>query len=135
VNVLVDTCVWSLLLRRATTAGGPEVRELTALLAEERVVMIGPVRQELLSGVRNARQFELLRERLRAFDDLALRPEHHEEAARCFNRCRDEGIQGSNTDFLLCAVSLAHDLAIFTTDQDFVAYRKALPLRLHAPRG
>lgn len=134
-NVVVDTCVWSLLLRRASAEGGTEVRELTALLAEERVVLIGPVRQELLSGVRNARQFELLRERLRAFDDLALRPEDDEEAARCFNRCRDKGIQGSNTDFLLCAVSLVHGLAMFTTDQDFVAYRTALPLRLHAPRA
>ena len=49
-SVLVDTPVWSLALRRGAPQDGPEVRELRALLVEGRVVMMGPIRQELLSG-------------------------------------------------------------------------------------
>jgi predicted nucleic acid-binding protein len=134
-NVLVDTSIWSLALRRDAPRGSAEELELVELIREDRVVMLGPVRQELLSGVRSPQQFELLRSRLRAFPDLILGPGDYEEAARCFNRCRAKGIQGSNTDFLLCAVALSRELAIFTTDKDFLAFRKVLHMKLHASRA
>ena len=54
-----------------------------------------------------------------------------EEAAHVFNRCRSKGIQGSNTDFLMCAVASRRDLSIFTTDDDFRTFRRILPLKLH----
>lgn len=134
-SVIVDTSVWSLALRRTAPRDGPTERELRALLGEGRVVVIGPVRQELLSGVRSADQFELLHDRLRAFPDLRLRASDYEGGADCFNRCRSRGIQGSNTDFLLCAISLARGLPIFTTDEDFPRFAEVLQLRLHHPRG
>ena len=133
-NVLVDTSVWSLMLRRDAPRGSAEERELIELIQEDRVVLIGPVRQELLSGVRASEHFELLRTRLHAFPDVALGPLDYEEAARCFNRCRAKDVQGSNTDFLLCAVALTRDLAILTTDKDFVGFRKVLRVKLHALR-
>ena len=71
---------------------------------------------------------------LRAFPDLALQPVDYEEAASCYNRCRAKGIQGSNTDFLMCAVALRHHLAIYTTDKDFSHYARHLSVRLHLPR-
>ena len=49
-------------------------------------------------------QFEQLREHLRALPDLELTSEHYEDAATAFNRCRERGIQGSNTELLICAV-------------------------------
>jgi hypothetical protein len=36
-----------------------------------------------------------------------------------FNMCQRRGIQGSNTDFLICAVAEMYELSIFTIDQDF----------------
>ncbi len=96
--------------------------------------MMGAVRQELLSGIRENAQFVRLRNHLRAFPDLVLTHEDHEEAAAFFNVCRAKGIQGSNTDFLLCAGAARRDLSIFTTDQDFVRYASVLPIRLHAVR-
>ncbi len=45
-----------------------------------------------------------------------------------------KGVQGSNTDFLLCALSVRYDLAIFTIDEDFKNYAKHLPIRLHVLR-
>jgi len=134
VNVLVDTSVWSLSLRRAKRVDDRSTRELSELIREGRVVMIGPVRQELLSGIKTRSQFDLLRDHLRAFSDLPLEAADYEEAAEAFNRCRKRGIQGSNTDFLVCSVALRHNLAVYTEDKDFHQYAQVLPLKLHEPR-
>ena len=129
-SVLIDTSVWSLALRRAAPQTG-EVAELAKLVRGGRAMIIGPVRQELLSGIRERRQFLALRAHLRAFPDLPIGTVDYEEAAEFFNRCRTRGIQGSNTDFLICAVAARRRLAIFTADKDFAAFAKVLPLRLH----
>lgn len=72
-TVLVDTSVWSLALRRRSKApSSSETAELAKLIGEGRASIIGPIRQELLSGVKDSVQFGLLRDRLRAFQDLKL---------------------------------------------------------------
>lgn len=133
-NVLVDTSVWSLALRRAKRDDDAVPHQLSELIREGRVVMLGAVRQELLSGIKNRVHFELLRGHLRAFPDLNLSQADYEDAASAFNRCRQKGIQGSNTDFLICAAAMRRDFAVFTTDKDFDSYAKVLRLRLHKPR-
>jgi len=137
VKVLVDTTIWSLALRRRERDPAEQrlVDELVELVRESRVVLIGPIRQELLSGVRDPHQFEILRDHLSAFTDLTLERQDYEEAARHFNTCRARGVQGSHIDFLICAVATRHGLPIFTTDRDFVRYAEHLPLRLHEVRG
>lgn len=53
-RVLVDTCVWSDALRKVNfKADDPIVKELKELIREGRVQMIGPIRQEILSGIRS----------------------------------------------------------------------------------
>ena len=134
-NVLVDTSVWSLALRRARRIDGAIPRELAALIQEGRVILVGAVRQELLSGIKSKPQFEQLRDHLRAFPDLELDFNDYEDAATAYNRCRERGIQGSNTDFLICAVAMRRELAIFTTDDDFKLFKRALRFELHQPRA
>jgi predicted nucleic acid-binding protein len=133
-NVLVDTSVWWLALRRSAAQDSPEKAELIELVQEGRVAMLGPIRQEVLSGIRANDQYKKLRDRLRAFDDFTLDVADYEEAAVCFNRCRTKGLQGSNTDFLLCAVSLRRELPILTTDEDFARFARVLDFELHQPR-
>ena len=133
-NVLVDTSVWSVALRRGARANQELREELEDLIREGRVVLIGPIRQEVLSGVRTDGQFDRLRDALRPFLDLPLTTEDYEDAAACFNRCRRKGIQASNTDFLICAVALRYDLAIFTLDGDFEKFPRALKITLYEPR-
>lgn len=133
-NVLVDTSIWSLALRRQSPRGSRAEHELAELIGEGRVLMIGAIRQELLSGIRAAEQFKKLRDSLRAFPDEPLQEDDYEEAAACFNRCRAKGVQGSNTDFLLCAVALRRNVAILTTDTDFDGFAKHLRIQLHRPR-
>ncbi len=135
-RVLVDTSVWSLALRRRLDGPDKSVRNALANLVEEgRVAIIGSVRQELLSGIKEAAQFEQLRDHLRAFPDLEIATEDYEGAASFFNRCRAKGVQGSNTDFLICAVAARHDLEIFTMDEDFRHFARVLPIRLFNSRN
>jgi predicted nucleic acid-binding protein len=135
VNVLVDTSVWSLALRRASQPAHAYAEELAALVREGRVVMMGAIRQELLSGVRETKQFATLRDHLRAFPDLALETEDFEQAAEFYNKCRAKGIQGSTIDFLICAVAVRRELSILTTDRDFTCCVSVLPIQLHEPRS
>ena len=129
-KILVDTSVWSLALRRDEQQNAGYRVALAELIEDGRVVMLGCIRQELLSGVKGLVQFRKLRDRLRPFADLDLTEEDYEEAASCFNRCRAAGVQGSNTDFLICAVCLRRDMPIFTTDKDFGHYAKVLRVKL-----
>ena len=130
-KVLVDTSVWSLALRRQRPRGDPAVQELRSLIDEGRVAMIGPIRQELLSGIKTSADFEQLRDHLRPFADEPLETADFERAAEHFNMCRARGVQGSNTDFLICAVAERRNIPILTTDADFSRLVKVLPIALH----
>ncbi len=133
-KVLVDTCVWSLSLRRRNNDNDQYVFEFGELIRELRVQLIGPIRQEILSGVRDSAQFAVLRDHLRAFPDLPLTSGDYELAAEFFNLCRGNGVQGSHIDFLICAVAVRHKLPILTTDSDFTMYSRYIPLTLHPLR-
>lgn len=130
-KVLVDTCVWSLALRRQSIQRHWEVGELDRLISHGLVIMIGPVRQELLSGIREPALFDKVSARLAAFADQEITTGDYVEAARTFNTCRSSGIQGSNTDFLICAVALRIGASIFTTDRDFSTFQRIVPIRLY----
>ncbi len=133
-RVLVDSTVWSHVLRRKTRPENAELAmQLASLLDHRLVTIIGPIRQEVLSGIKENEHFERLREELRAFLDIEITVDDYETAAAFYNACRSRGIQGSATDFLICAVAVRHDLAIFTTDADFTHYAKVLPITLYAP--
>jgi len=134
-KVLVDTSVWSLALRRGSSAQSEKVKELCELIKEVRVDIIGPIRQEILSGIKSAKQFEKLKSYLAEFPDLPLETADYETAAGFYNTNRKKGIQGSNTDFLICAVACNRDMEIFTTDRDFRRFEKNIPVKLHAPRA
>lgn len=133
-KVLVDTSVWPLAPRRRhPDREAALVGELSRLIADFEVAMIGPIRQELLSGIREQGQYLSLRDKLRAFPDLRLESADFEMAALFFNQCRAQGVQGSNTDFLLCAVGHLRGMPIFTTANDFSAYSRVLGIKLHSP--
>jgi hypothetical protein len=133
--VLVDTPVWSLALRRKPSDLKAHERVVTTALEElirdGRAQIIGVIRQELLSGIREEDRFRKLRDYLRAFDDPALETSDHEEAARMHNQCRRRGVAGSAIDFLISAVAHRRGWQIFTTDRDFERYGKVLRVKLY----
>jgi hypothetical protein len=128
-KALVDTCVWSQVLRREDP--DPELTaKLWDLINDSRVTIIGPIRQELLSGIPNGGQFQKLKKILASYEDIPLTTAHFEKAAEFGNLCRKKGVQGSTIDFLICAVAYIEKLAIFTIDSDFDNYAKFLPATL-----
>ena len=128
--VIVDSDVWSEALRRKKESPSVAVKKLEALIARSEVQMIGPIRQEVLSGIRDERNFERIRKNLKGFPDAALNTSIYEMAASFFNICRRNGIQGSHTDFLICACSIAWDTEILSKDHDYSRYSKFIPIRL-----
>jgi predicted nucleic acid-binding protein len=134
-TVLVDTPVWSLALRRKSADLNARERALTGALAElireGRVSMMGAIRQELLSGIREEERFHKLRNYLRAFEEPGIEILDYEEAARMHNLCRGRGIAGSAVDFLICAVAQRRGWHILTTDRDFERYERVLGLKLY----
>ena len=135
-NVLVDTSVWSLALRRKRNDLNPQeglhVHGLTELITEGRAKIIGLIRQEILSGIKNFAQFEKLRKYLRAFPDEPIGTTDHEVAARAGNDCRAKGIAVSTVDILICAIALERNFLIHTTDPDFKNYARVLPVKFYS---
>jgi predicted nucleic acid-binding protein len=77
--------------------------------------MIGPIRPELLSGIKFVEQFKKLKKTISFFHDYPIRSSDYEKAAELFNHCRKNGIQGSNTDFLMCAIAINHNGYVYET--------------------
>ncbi len=130
-KVIVDTSVWSLALRRQKQQNNSIVNKLRDLISDNsRVVLLGAVRQEILSGIKHQEQFDKLKDRLKAFPNLELDAEYYELAADYFNICRRNGVQGANTDFLICATANRRNYEIFTIDKDFINFSQYLPIVL-----
>ena len=134
-KILVDTAIWSLALRRETPKNHELVKELSDLIRDVRAQLLGQSRQELFSGIKSQKQFETLRSPLSAFPDIPLETADYEKAAEFFNICRKHGIQGSNTDFLICSTAYHRNLEIFTTDKDFDNFKQHLPIKLYQPKS
>jgi len=133
-KIIVDTCIWSIALRRNNVIQNSYIDELRNLIEEIRVQLIGPIRQELLSGIKSKKQFNTLKLHLESFADVELEANDYELAAEYFNAARKKGIQGSNTDFLICAISSRRKMPILTTDKDFTNFQSVFPVNLHTPR-
>ena len=128
-NVIVDTPIWSLVLRREKP--NTKLQSIFSKLLEEgRIVLPGIIKQELLSGIKNKTQFNSLSEKLIHFPEVLASGTDHILAATFFNDCQKSGIQGSHIDFLIVAIAINNSVSIFTSDKDFKHYRKHIPFEL-----
>ena len=118
-KVLVDTDVWSEALRKRRGTKSNFVSELSKLIEEGRVQLIGPLRMEILCRIRNGKVFGKLKAVLESYPDRPLDSSIYVLAAQFYNLCRSKGLRGSNTDFILCACSVVWRFPILSKDQDF----------------
>jgi predicted nucleic acid-binding protein len=132
--ILFDTTIWSLALRRRREDLSLSEAAMCRVLEEAarggRAQLLGIVRLEVLTGIRDRAQYERLRSYLSVFDDIPLSTSDYEDAAAMSNTCRAAGVAGTSADFLICAVAVQRDWEISTVDGDFQQYAKHLPLRL-----
>ena len=133
-RVIVDTSIWSIALRRRGKDLSPAQRGLGLLLRDLIVagdaVLLGAIRQEILTVIAETDRVVRLAERLRDIDDLAPDAEDYERAATFANECIRLGVANTPIDMLLCAVAAGRGLPILTVDLDFERYARHLPIRL-----
>ena len=120
-KLLVDTSVWSLALRRKnTTSLSPDEQKLKAELVQAihdgRVAMLGLLRQELLSGIKDNAQFDKVKAALRPYLDEPINTADHEYAARVYNECRIQGVEAGTVDILICAVAVRRGWDVLSVD-------------------
>jgi predicted nucleic acid-binding protein len=134
VKVLVDTSVWSLMLRRdpssLSAAEQGIVRDLEDIVDDGRAQIIGPIRQEILSGVKSDKQFAALKEKLLIFDDAELTTRDYENAAAAANRCTKAGVATTSIDVLICSTALDRQWQVFTCDKGFSQFQKVLKFQV-----
>ena len=129
-KIIVDTSVWSQFLRRHDPVESRYLSILRAGIRENNVQMLGIIRQELLSGIKDRKQYLKVAELLSSFPDLLAESADHTEAAVFFNTCRKKGIQGSPIDYLICAQASRNKMTILTEDKDFELYSRHIPIEL-----
>ena len=134
-KVLIDTPIWSYALRAHNKEYQNEIDQLRALIMDQRALIIGPIRQEILSGYSDLRKFKKLKAKLSFFENTPIQDTDYEVAAEICNQCRKKGVQGSHIDFLICAVAKRINVPIFTTDKDFPHYQKTISIKLHKYPG
>jgi hypothetical protein len=130
-KVLVDTPIWSYALRSQDKKYQSEIDALTSLIQDQKAIIIGPIRQEILSGYSDIRKYRIIKDKLSYFENTPIIDADYEIAAEFSNKCREKGIQGSHIDFLICAVANRIDIPIFTNDNDFTHYQKVIPIKLY----
>ncbi len=132
-NILVDTSVWSLALRRDNPPDSQAVLRLKAALNDgENVFTTGLILQELLQGFKGPKA------RRRIIDDFASLPliiperRDHIDAADLKVKLRQKGVQAGTIDVLLVQLCLRHGLSLLSMDTDFIHIAKHVPLALMA---
>jgi predicted nucleic acid-binding protein len=131
-KVVVDTSVWSAYLRRPDPLDSL-ARVVERFIRRDQVHLLGIVRQEMLSGVPHPQQFDRLSRALSGLPDELATSDDHSLAAKFYNLCRANGVQGSSIDFLICAMAKRLRSPILTLDRDFLSYAQYLPVRILSP--
>lgn len=132
-NILVDTSVWSLALRRDSARDCLVVSRLRPALNDgENEFTTGLILQELLQGFKGPKA------RRRIIEDLSslplIIPEKRDpiDAADLKIKLRQKGIQVGTIDVLLAQLCLRYGLSLLSTDKDFIHIAKHAPLVLIA---
>lgn len=134
--ILIDSPAWSLLFRRDRNPRSGDERAFQLgvrdIVASGQALLIGAIRQEVLSGFRSEARFLEFRDHLLAFSDEPVLMADYETAALFWNRTWAAGIAPTSTDMLVCAVSARLRAPVLTADLDFERYARVLPVELHA---
>jgi predicted nucleic acid-binding protein len=129
-TIIVDTSVWVDLIRDKT---GRVSTALQSAVAGDEIVMIQPVRFELLQGCKSDAEWSRMELRTSAFKLLEVTPEIWTNAARLSFDCRRAGKTiRKSLDCLIAQMAITHSCHLLHNDYDFDAIASVKPL-LHTP--
>lgn len=125
-NLVVDTSVWSLVLRRSRVVEThPLVRIFRLHIeANDGIFLVGNILQELLDGLRDKKDFDRLRTSLEPFPLVPLVRGTYAAAAELRQHCRSKGVQAGPVDCLIAAACIEYGFPLLTADQDFAHIAK-----------
>ena len=127
--ILVDSTVWIDYFRSADT---PQVALLDSYFGSSRIAVGDLIAAEVLQGVRDEREFKLVKKTLDAFEhvdlvgyDLAVR------ASGNYRLLRDRGVTIRKTiDTLIATYCIENGMTLLHADRDFVPFARYLGLRV-----
>ena len=127
--ILVDSSVWIDYFRGVET---PQVDLLDSMFGRTRLAVGDLIVVEVLQGVRNAREFNLVRKTLDAFTQIDIGG--HDiavKAARNFRLLREQGVTVRKTiDSIIATRCIEDGLTLLHSDRDFVPFHAHLGLRV-----
>lgn len=130
-KIIVDTSVWSLLLRRKAPPGHAKKELLEQLIdSDQPLYIMGIIVQELLQYLKEENQFQKISEALRPFPLLEPDYDTYVLAAELSRRCRKKGIQAGTIDSLIAATAIEQECSLLTADVDFEHIASVTNLRL-----
>jgi len=116
-KVLVDTSAWV-----EYFAGGDQiVRALSDPIGDDRVVICGQVKQELLQGTRDEKMFSKLERELSIWPYEAESAADFREAAHLYAHLRWKGVTIPAADCLIAALAKRCGFTVCATDAHFAS--------------
>jgi predicted nucleic acid-binding protein len=127
--ILVDSSVWIDYFRSADT---PQVALLDSFFGRSRLAIGDLIAAEVLQGVRDDREFRLVRKTLDAFDHIDLAGyELAVKASENYRSLRAIGITIRKTiDTLIATRCIEDGLTLLHADRDFLPFSQHLGLRV-----
>jgi predicted nucleic acid-binding protein len=127
--ILVDSSVWIAYFRAADTA---HVAFLDSLFGRSRLAVGDLIAAEVLQGVRDDREFKLVKKTLDAFDHIELAGYALAvRASENYRLLRDKGITVRKTiDTLIATRCIEDGLTLLHADRDFLPFEQHLGLKV-----
>ena len=114
--IIADSSIW---IEFQNNPGSEAGAELDRLLANDEVVMVGPVLTEVLQGSRSESDLDFFASRLTALSFLETGQEAWVRAAELNHRLGREGAMLSLGDLMISTLALYHDIPVYSLNGDF----------------
>jgi len=115
--ITIDTSLWIELVRDRSGRVGDAIAQQAGA---EQVVMLSPVRMELLQGCRGDSEWNTLLSRIERFEIACPSPSTWDTAARIYFDLRQRGRSvRSAVDCLIAATAIERSLRLLHDDRDF----------------
>jgi len=133
--ILLDTTVLSEAFRRPMRdRPSLTARRLTRLIRTRvELAVPGIVFQEVLTGIPDPAQFDLVRRDLEALAVIPASRDDHSLAAQFVTRCRAKGVTATTVDCLIAAQTVWMHARLYTLDRDFDRIAPICDLSLYRP--
>lgn len=130
---LVDTSAWLYALRKEYS---PVIKDrLDHLLQENRIMIAGIIKLELLGGTKSEKEFQRLKLRLDALEACEMNEALWEQACKMAFELRRNGVTIPYTDILIASTALACEATLLHVDAHFDLVAQFFPLKVESYVG